>query len=97
MSTNLYSTMLLWAGPRGGVAKLHGHQVKLTTAPAIAGLRVVQIDYRPEIGERRIMPYAKAWRDMHDHEVREADALLRTLTKASKADPARPTGPDRCR
>ena len=51
MSTDLYSTVLVWTGARGGVAKLHGRQVKLSAAPAIAGLRIAQIDYRPEIGE----------------------------------------------
>ena len=40
MSTNLYSTVLVWAGARGGVAKLHGRQVKLIAAPTIAGLRI---------------------------------------------------------
>jgi hypothetical protein len=32
MSTNLYSTVLVWAGTRGGVAKMHGRQVKLLAA-----------------------------------------------------------------
>ena len=94
MSTNLYSTVLVWAGARGGVAKLHGRQVKLIAAPTIAGLRIAQIDYRPEIGERRVMPCAEAWREMHDREVSEADALLRTLTNDAAAVPASVTGPD---
>jgi hypothetical protein len=93
MSTNLYSTVLVWAGTRGGVAKLHGRQVKLIAAPAIAGLRIAQIDYRPEIGERRVMPCAEAWREMHDREVRAADALLRVLTNDPAAEPAPATGP----
>ncbi len=88
MSTDLYSTVLVWAGTRGGVAKLHGRQVKLSAAPAIAGLRIAQIDYRPEIGERRVMPCAEPWREMHDREVEAADALLQTLTNDPAARPA---------
>jgi hypothetical protein len=94
MSTNLYSTVLIWAGARGGVAKMHGRQVKLTAAPTIAGLRVAQIDYRPEIGERRVMPCSEAWREMHDREVRAADALLQALTNDPAAEPAPSTGSD---
>ena len=73
------------------MAKLHGRQVKLIAAPAIDGLSVAQIDYRPEIGERRVMPCAEGWRDMHDHEVKAADALLLTLTNDPAAEPVRPT------
>jgi len=86
--------VLVWAGTRGGVAKLHGRQVKLIAAPAIAGLRIAQIDYRPEIGERRVMPCAEAWREMHDREVEAADALLQTLTNDPAAQPAPATGQD---
>ena len=79
MSHALYSTRLYWAGTRGGIAKLHGRMVPLTTAPEIPGLRVVQIDYIPEVGMRLVMPYACAWRDMTDDEVRGADAALARL------------------
>lgn len=49
MSHALYTTRLYWAGTRGGIAKLHGHLVQLFEAPALAGLRIVAIDYVPEI------------------------------------------------
>jgi hypothetical protein len=79
MSTDLYQTALIWYGPRGGVAKLHGHQVKLTAAPPLEGVRVECIDYRPEIGERRIQLHAEGWRDMLPAEVAAADAALQRL------------------
>jgi hypothetical protein len=62
-------------------------------APVIAGLRIAQIDYRPEIGERRVMPCAEAWREMDDSEVRAADALLQTLTNDPAAAPELVPGP----
>lgn len=81
MSHCLYSTRLLWQGTRGGIAKLHGRMVQLTAAPEIPGLRLVAIDYIPEIGLRQIMPYAAAWRDMSDGEARAADAVLAALCR----------------
>lgn len=83
MSHALYSTRLYWAGTRGGIAKLHGRLVQIAVAPEIAGLRIVAIDYVPEIGLRQIMPHGGAWRDMQDHEAAAADALLRDLTKGT--------------
>jgi hypothetical protein len=80
MSHALYSTRLYWAGTRGGIAKLHGVLVRLTIEPDLPGVRVVAIDYIPEIGMRSVMPYACAWRDMTDDEARAADALLVLLT-----------------
>jgi hypothetical protein len=83
----LYSTRLLWQGTRGGVAKLHGQMVQLTTAPQIPGLRIVAIDYIPEIGLRQVMPCGHAWRDMTDTEAAHADALLRALTTTYTESP----------
>ena len=80
MSHALYATRLYWAGTRGGIAKLHGRLVQITAAPEIPGLRIVAIDYVPEIGLRQLMPYGHAWRDMTDTEAAQADALLQTLT-----------------
>jgi hypothetical protein len=78
--------------PRGGIAKLHGHLVQLTEAPAIPGLRLVAIDYVPEIGLRQVMPHGHAWRDMTDAEAAHADRLLQTLTADLRAmSPASPS------
>lgn len=82
MSHALYSTRLYWAATRGGIAKLHGVLVQLLAAPDLPGLRVVAIDYVPEIGMRTVMPYAHPWRDMTDDEARAADALLVSLLAA---------------
>lgn len=79
MSTDLDQTALIWYGPRGGVAKLHGRQVRLTAAPPLEGVRVECIDYRPEIGERRIQCHAEGWRDMLPAEVLAADQQLQRL------------------
>lgn len=79
MSLSLYSTALVWHSQRGGVAKLHGRQVVLTEAPALPGPRLAMIDYRPEIGERRIQPFDGPARDMTQAEVDAADAFLRAV------------------
>lgn len=83
MSHALYTTRLYWAGTRGGIAKLHGHLVQLTEAPPVEidGRRVTAIDYVPEIGLRRVMPYGCAWRDMTDAEARAADGALGVLCR----------------
>jgi hypothetical protein len=78
MSLDLYSTALVWHGYRG-IAKLHGRVVRLDAAPELPGDRVVMIDYRPEIAERRIQRYDEAARDMLPHEVSAADAMLLLL------------------
>lgn len=79
VSTDLYSTVLIWYPQRGGIAKLHGRQVVLAKAPELPGLRVEGVDYRPEIGERRIQLWAENWRDMTPAEVLAADAALARL------------------
>ncbi|MBN8492516.1 MAG: hypothetical protein J0M00_13950 [Burkholderiales bacterium] len=86
MSTDLYATALIWYGPRGGVAKLHGQRVVLRAAPELKGLRVEGIDYRPEIGERRIQLHAEGWRDMHQHEVAAADQYLAAVNYREPSD-----------
>lgn len=79
MSLDLYSTALIWYSPRQGVAKLHGRQVQLTAPPELPGSRVVMVDYRPEIGERRIQRFDGPATDMTVDEVAAADALLKRL------------------
>lgn len=74
-----YATRLIWQGTRGGIAKLHGRVVQLTAAPEIHDLRIVAIDYVPEIGLRQVMPFGHGWRDMTDEEVRAADRVLAAL------------------
>lgn len=77
MSHALYTTRLYWAGPRGGIAKLHGRVIDLHAPPRFSGGVIVGVDYIPEITLRQIQPVCEAWRDMTDEETREADALLR--------------------
>lgn len=79
MSHALYATRLYWAGPRGGIAKLHGRCVQLHAPPHITGRAVVGVDYIPEIGLRQIQPVGGPWRDMSDDEVADADAVLRAV------------------
>ena len=78
MSLDLYSTALVWYGHRG-IAKLHGRQCALLEVPQVAAVRLVAIDYRPEIGERRLQPFDGPFRDMLDSEIESADALLRAM------------------
>lgn len=80
MSDVWHTTRLHFEG-YAGVAKLHGHSVRLTAMPVLPGLpeRYVAIDYIPEIGMVRIMPLGKAWRDMEPPEIKAADQALRDL------------------
>jgi hypothetical protein len=78
MSLALYSTALLWRG-HSGVAKLYGRQVALTQPPALAGLHIKTIDYRPEIGERRLQTCDGQVREMELAEVAAADEFLRRV------------------
>ena len=87
MSTDLYSTALIFYGPRGGLAKLHGRSMTLTGAPRLSCTRVECIDYRPQIGERRIQLHAEGWRDMTLTEVAAADEWLRQNLPTHVAPP----------
>ena len=78
MSTDLYSTVLVWYGYQG-IAKLHGRTITLVAAPRIESWRLAMIDYRPEIGERRIQMFDGPARDMEPREVLAADAFLGSL------------------
>lgn len=79
MSHRLYSTALTW-NPMHGFAKMHGVLVALDRPPELPGMRLVAIDYVPEIGRQTIMPLGQRWRDMTAGEVAAADAVLLRLT-----------------
>jgi len=83
VSDAYYATRLRFEG-WSGCAKLHGRRVPLRTMPALPGvdLMFVAIDYIPEVAMKRIQPLGGPWRDMEDHEVAAADALLRELAGA---------------
>ena len=83
MSLSLYSTALVWHSQRGGVAKLHGRQVVLTEAPPILRLRLVMVEYLPEIGQRELQEATGPRRYMTGDEVAAADVFLRALPDAS--------------
>lgn len=85
MSHALYATRLYWSGMRG-MAKLHGHQVKLTAPPDLPGLQIEAIDYVPKIRLATVMPRRCGWRDMTPDEIRAADGLLRALTQPENTD-----------
>jgi hypothetical protein len=77
LSDSLYSTLLVWYKQHGGIAKLHGKAISLQDPPPLSGGALAYIDYRPEIGERRIQRFDDRAREMNDAEVAEADAWLR--------------------
>lgn len=81
MSTALYSTGLWWYGGAKpwGLAKLHGRERRLDTAPLLLGLTVVLIEYAPEVGLRNIKPAVGDPRRMSNEETRAADAYLRLM------------------
>src|SRR5574343_58367 len=47
-------TALVWHGQRGGVAKLWGRAVPLVDAPELLDLRLVMLEYFPEIGQMEL-------------------------------------------
>lgn len=79
MSTDLYQTALVWHGQRGGVAKLSGRQVPLVDAPPLLGLRLVMVEYYPEIGERELQEATGPRRAMTADEIAAADGFLRGI------------------
>ena len=79
MSSDLYQTALVWHGQRGGIAKLWGRQVPLVDAPPLLGLRLVMVEYYPEIGERELQEATGPRRAMTPAEVAAADELLREV------------------
>ena len=81
MTDGYYFTRLRFSG-RNGLAKMHGHEVRLTTGPDLGAGPVWSVDYRPEIAFGRIQPRSiDPMRDMTADETRAADALLRKLTE----------------
>lgn len=81
MSAALYVTGLWWYGglKPWGVAKLHGRERRLDTAPLLLGLTVTLIEYAPEVGMRHIKLATGDPRQMNVDEVRAADAYLRLM------------------
>ena len=87
MSHALYSTRLYWAGMRG-IAKLHGHEVRLVAPPLLPGFEAMilaGVDYVPEIHLAQVMPRGERWRDMTMHEIAASDRLLRAIVAAAAA------------
>lgn len=78
MSPAPYPTVLYWIGLRG-VARHAGREVKLTAPPALPGLRIDGIDYRPGC-IAQVMPYAERWRDMTEAERAAAHKVLLEMT-----------------
>ena len=89
MSLSLYSTALVWHSQRGGVAKLHGRQVVLVEAPPILRLRLVMVEYLPEIGQRELQEATGPRRYMTGDEVAAADVFLSRQIDAGGAIGAR--------
>ena len=81
MSLDLYSTALVWHAQRGGSAKLWSRRVPLIDAPLIFGLRLVMIEYLPEIGQRELQDATGPRRGMTTAEIGAADAFLRAVVE----------------
>lgn len=79
MSLDLYTTALVWYAQRCGAAKLWGKLIALRDEPRILSLRLMMVEYRPEIGEQRLQPFDGPPRDMLRDEVRAADEYLLAL------------------
>ena len=81
MSTDLYQTALVWHGQRGGVAKLWGRSVPLVDAPQILDLRLVMVEYFPEIGQCELQEATGPRRAMTADEIAAADGFLRAVVE----------------
>ena len=81
MSLDLYSTALVWHSQRGGSAKLWSRRVPLIDAPQLLELRLVMIEYLPEIGQRELQEATGPRRYMTAAEVDAADAFLREVVE----------------
>jgi len=79
VSLEYYSTALVWHTRRGGSAKLWGRIVPLLDAPPLAGLRLVMVEYLPEIAQRELQEVAAPRHEMTLAEVAAVDAFLRAL------------------
>lgn len=79
MSAALYITGLWFHLNHGGRAKLHGRERLLGSAPRLLELDVVEIEYVPEVGVRRLREKHGGWRDMEREEIRAADDLLQRM------------------
>ena len=81
MSSDLYSTRLLWSSGHG-IAKLHGRVLPLQGPPVLCGNALHFVDYVPEIRLREVRHRAvDRITELTDDEVRAADALLSALHK----------------
>ena len=81
MSDFMYWTRLRWEAGHGGVAKLNGKAVPLSSPPDLGHGGVWEVDYCPDEHILRIQPRSiDPPRDMNDEEKRAADALLVKLT-----------------
>jgi len=85
MSEALYERCLYFAPGRGGTAKINGRIVKLSSVPDLFGLRIVGVQYIPEVGIARLQPYAAGWRDMTFEERQAADEALTKLAHQNDA------------
>lgn len=81
MSTDLYQTALVWHGQRGGVAKLWGRSMPLVEAPALLDLRLVMVEYFPEIGQCELQESTGPRRAMAPDEIAAADGFLRAVVE----------------
>ena len=81
MSDFMYWHRLRWEAGHGGVAKLHGKAVPLSSPPDLGCGGVWEIDYCPGHGIAKIQPLSvEPPRDMTAEEKAAADALMERLT-----------------
>ena len=80
---DLLPVRLVWQQGHGGVARMHGVQVRLTAPPDIGCGPLLALDYVP--GElATVQTKFEAERDMHPHEKAAAARLLQELTGGAK-------------
>jgi hypothetical protein len=79
MSSALYDDILRWDEHyHCGLAKLHGHAVKIEVAPVLCG-QPCDVDYRPEVGVALIREPYGGWHDMTHAQMVEAERILHDL------------------
>ena len=81
MSEALYERLLCCFPQRGGTAKWGGHCVHIHSVPDLCGIRIVAVEYMPEVHVSRIQPYGECFRDMSAEEALAVEALMEWLCR----------------
>jgi hypothetical protein len=78
------SRTLFWDG-HWGVAFYDGVHADLRMPPRVDTLRIEQIDYAPNVGQRMVLEHLGGWRNLSPAEAGQIDAMLARMVNAVRA------------